>query len=66
MRITIDRGLRLSRTSTRPHRPALQPAAVTIWRHARKPEAEHVRLDLVIDRDGLLALRSLIDQAVAG
>jgi hypothetical protein len=37
----------------------------TIWRHAKNPQAEHVRLDLVIDRDGLLALRQLIDQAVA-
>jgi hypothetical protein len=38
----------------------------TIWRHARNPEAEHLRLDLVIDREGLIALRGLIDQAVAG
>ncbi len=36
----------------------------TIWRHARNPLAEHIRLDLVIDKEGLLALRGLIDQAV--
>ena len=52
-------------------RPIVAPAGYyslrvsTIWRNAKDPSAEQVKLDATLDRAALLALRGLIDHAIA-
>ena len=52
-------------------RPIVAPAGYyslrvsTIWRNAKDPSAEQVKLDATLDRDALLALRGLFDHAVS-
>jgi hypothetical protein len=36
----------------------------TRWRRAKDPDAEHIQLQITLDRDGLIALRRLIDEVV--
>ena len=37
---------------------------ISIWRQAREPDAEHVKLALTLDRAALESLRGAIDQAL--
>ena len=37
----------------------------TLWRQAREPEAEHVKASILLDAEGLVRLRNLIDATIA-
>lgn len=45
-----------------PNPPGLYSLTIASrWRGAKQPEAEQVKLDLLVDREGLLKLKGLID-----
>jgi hypothetical protein len=41
-------------------------AISTQWRQAKDPHAEQVKMKLLLDREGLQRLRSLVDSALQG